>query len=62
MCIICVELLKHKLSVPEAERNLRELKSDAKASDETRAHQGRLLRALEDLDLRAIDEELKEEI
>jgi ABC-type uncharacterized transport system fused permease/ATPase subunit len=53
MCIICVELLKQKMSMPEAARNLRELISlpDRIA----KKHQEELYKALDETDLDALD-------
>ena len=61
MCIVCVELIRHRLTVPEAERNLGEMTMRIGREDDPKekAHQLRLLRGLEAMDLELIDEELE---
>jgi hypothetical protein len=45
MCIICVELIKQKMSLPEARRNLREI---IEASSDDFIHQYELWRAIDE--------------
>ena len=54
ICIICTELLKHKMIISEAERNLREIISDSTE------HEKELLKALEEMDLEKLNEVLIE--
>lgn len=54
MCIVCVELIKQKMTLREAESNLREIASDD-------AHMNKLLEAIEELDLETLAEELDAE-
>lgn len=59
MCLICIELIKHKMTYPEAEKAAREL---VVLSPEHLREQGslehtiELLEALEDLDLEKLGE------
>lgn len=49
MCIVCVELIKQKLTIPEAERNLGEMSSTEKNAGK-RSHYQKLYDAIVDGD------------
>lgn len=56
MCIICIELLKQKMTIPEATINARELLfSSATKNEKEVEHLNDLYEALEDLDIEKID-------
>lgn len=66
MCMICVELLKQKMTIPEAERAASELVrssliDDPKKFDWTKQkHYKKLKEALENLDLEKLNDVLEE--
>lgn len=58
MCIVCVELIKQKLTIPEAEKNLGEMRFDSRQHIETLEHYGRLKDAMEVMDLDTLATEI----
>lgn len=60
MCIICVELIKQKMTLTEAERNLGELIISTKYFEEELQHEIDLYRAVKELDLKKLDKLLDE--
>jgi len=60
MCIICVELIGHKMTIPEAISNLGEIASNNGVEDLNVDHEKELLVALEDLDIAKIDKLITE--
>ncbi|MHA1676046.1 MAG: hypothetical protein ACTSU6_02595 [Candidatus Njordarchaeales archaeon] len=60
MCIICVELLRQKLSIPEASKNAREMLSGAKNNEEF-WHYEDLLEAMDNDDFDKLDKILEEQ-
>jgi hypothetical protein len=60
MCIVCVDLIKQSLTIPEAERNLGEMNSTFRREDsvEEYMHRRRLEDALEEMDIETLDKEL----
>lgn len=59
MCMICVDLIKQRMTITEAERNVGELVSTAK-DDKEWVHYTDLQRAIEELDLDVLGEVLEE--
>jgi hypothetical protein len=62
MCIVCVELIKLKMTFFEAEKNLSELVNDVRTNEIDLKHQGRLKHAIETMDFDSLDRELEEGI
>jgi hypothetical protein len=64
MCIICVDLIRQGMSIPEAQRNLGELTAVITKETDSKeyAHQSRLLESLDSMDMAKIDEELQDGI
>jgi hypothetical protein len=60
MCIVCVDLIKQNLTIPEAERNLGEMNSTFRREDsvEEFLHRHNLEKAIRDMDLETIGKEL----
>ena len=50
ICIICMELIKQKMTISEAERNLGEMVNDRKETIDNLNHYGRLKEAIEIMD------------
>ena len=55
MCLICIELIKQKMTIPEAGRNLGEMVNDRKETIDKLIHYGRLKEAIDALDLDYLD-------
>jgi hypothetical protein len=56
MCLVCVELIKHRMTLVEAEPALKELTLTRSGNE----HHVELLKAIEELDLAKIGELLEE--
>ena len=59
MCMICVELIKHKMTLSEASRNATEMVGAAKSEEEL-FHYKELADAIYELDLKKLDKLLDE--
>ena len=59
MCIICVELIKQKMTIPEAERNVGEKIISTKYWERLE-HEIELAKALKELDIDKLDKILDE--
>ena len=59
-CIVCIDLIKQSLTIPEAERNLGEMNSRFRREDsvEEFLHRHNLEKAIKDMDLEVIGKEL----
>jgi len=63
MCIICVELLKQRMSISEAERAVTELLLTTKEeTKEKKAHYIRLRTAIKSLDRKMLDKVMDEKL
>jgi len=60
MCIMCIEILKQKMSLHEAERNLGEMVNDRRETIETHNHYRKLKEAIDIMDLDYLGEVLEE--
>lgn len=60
MCIICVELIKQKMSIMEAGRNLGEMVNDKREDPKTLKHYKKLKEAIEFADWDELEELIEE--
>lgn len=60
MCIICVELIKQRMTLLEADRNLDEVVNDIKVDAQKREHYRKLKRSIDEFDIDKLDETITE--
>ena len=60
MCIMCIEIMKQKMSLTEAERNLSEVVNDRREKLETLNHYRKLKEAIDLMDLDYLSRVLEE--
>jgi len=59
MCLICSELIRQKMTLLEAERNLGEMVNNPKESLDKLQHYARLKESIEQMDTEELDKELE---
>lgn len=59
MCIICAELIRQKMTLLEAERNLGEMVNNPKESLDKLQHYARLKESIEQMDTKELDKILE---